>query len=536
VHGGVHFHSVDRSAHSIEPIPRQLPGDVAGFVNRVDELSRLNEIVADKRDESPTVGLYVITGTAGVGKTSLALHWAHSAGQRFPDGQLYVNLRGYDPEPPVSPGQAPYASEQATQQETPEDCKATLTRALYWYLHTASAATRILTPQYREQLTASPEEETEIVPLTFVDRSDALQWCTEERSNLTATTRAAADANLHNVAWRLPATLKGFYGRQNHFEDWINTGIIGLDAARRVGARHGEADLLESLGRAYLQSYRLTEATECHHAALTIRNEIGDSFGAAILVNSLGLLSWLQHRLKEAHSHFLNATTIFRSLGDRLWETMSVRNLALVYCESGNPVQASEMLRDNVIICQELGDRQGEGNAFRSLASAQREMGQLHKSLISIQNAITIAQDDNYLVGEGFFLLELARIQRALGQPAEALTACQRSAAIQRQLGDRNREAMALDGTGEAYRELERPDEAAKFHRLAVTIHRETGDRWSLATALVNLATALHESGEPAQARPFWSEASDILAEFDDPKAITMRERVLNLRRASEPS
>jgi tetratricopeptide (TPR) repeat protein len=100
VHGGLHLH---RSETTFAVTPSQLPGDVRGFVNRHPELATLAGVVADDRDEPLAAAVIVITGTAGVGKTSLALHWAHGVRRHFPDGQLYVNLRGYDPGPPATP-------------------------------------------------------------------------------------------------------------------------------------------------------------------------------------------------------------------------------------------------------------------------------------------------------------------------------------------------------------------------------------------------------------------------------------------------
>ena len=81
-------------------VPRQLPADVVPFLGRDRELAEL-----DRHMVGPAV--CVVTGTAGVGKTTLAVHWAHQVREaRFPDGQLYVNLRGYDPAEPMSAGDA----------------------------------------------------------------------------------------------------------------------------------------------------------------------------------------------------------------------------------------------------------------------------------------------------------------------------------------------------------------------------------------------------------------------------------------------
>ena len=89
-------------------VPRQLPAAVADFTGRAAELETLTRILDDAGTGAPgTVVISAIGGTAGVGKTALALHWAHRVAHRFADGQLYVNLRGFDPSgTPASPAEA----------------------------------------------------------------------------------------------------------------------------------------------------------------------------------------------------------------------------------------------------------------------------------------------------------------------------------------------------------------------------------------------------------------------------------------------
>jgi tetratricopeptide (TPR) repeat protein len=84
-------------------VPRQLPAPARHFTGRAAELAQLTALI----DRPGTVVISAINGTAGVGKSTLAVHLAHRVADRFPDGQLYVNLRGFDPSgSPMAPGEA----------------------------------------------------------------------------------------------------------------------------------------------------------------------------------------------------------------------------------------------------------------------------------------------------------------------------------------------------------------------------------------------------------------------------------------------
>ena len=78
-------------------VPAQLPLDVRGFTGRLNELAQLDAVLAAAAKQQTAVVISAIAGMAGVGKTAVAVHWAHQVRKEFPDGQLYVNLHGFDP-------------------------------------------------------------------------------------------------------------------------------------------------------------------------------------------------------------------------------------------------------------------------------------------------------------------------------------------------------------------------------------------------------------------------------------------------------
>ena len=93
--------SIIRREASVSPpleriqAPAQLPADVATFVGRSKQIAELDLLANPSRGARVVVG--VITGGGGIGKTALAVYWAHQVADQFPDGQLYVSLRGFDP-------------------------------------------------------------------------------------------------------------------------------------------------------------------------------------------------------------------------------------------------------------------------------------------------------------------------------------------------------------------------------------------------------------------------------------------------------
>ncbi|MFV8173531.1 ATP-binding protein [Mycolicibacterium peregrinum] len=103
MHGGMHVYG----SRPTVVTPRQLPAENPHFAGRMSDLAKLDTLLHEAQSGVGEISVAVLDGLAGVGKTTLAISWAHSAAAHFPDGQLYINLRGFDPSAsPVDPADA----------------------------------------------------------------------------------------------------------------------------------------------------------------------------------------------------------------------------------------------------------------------------------------------------------------------------------------------------------------------------------------------------------------------------------------------
>jgi tetratricopeptide (TPR) repeat protein len=96
---------VHMAATPLAEPPRQLPLDVPGFTGRSEALAKLDALVDAREPDSSSV-IVAITGMPGVGKTALAVHWSHRMAGHFPDGHLFIDLRGYSERAALSPQEA----------------------------------------------------------------------------------------------------------------------------------------------------------------------------------------------------------------------------------------------------------------------------------------------------------------------------------------------------------------------------------------------------------------------------------------------
>jgi DNA-binding SARP family transcriptional activator/tetratricopeptide (TPR) repeat protein len=338
-----------------------------------------------------------------------------------------------------------YAGELTAALDPAEERRRAATRVLDHYLHTAHRADQLINP-YRDDPIELPVGAAAVVLGNLAGRQAALAWFTDEQANLIAAVRWAAGDGFDAHAWRLAWTLTSYLDRRGHWHESAVVQQTGLDAARRVADRRGEATC--NLGLAHACTRQRRHDAACAHAEQALAGYAG-----------------LGDRIGMAHAHHALAFDLDRR---------------------GRYADALAQARQELELYVAAGHRTGEGRA---------------------RNAV------------GWFHF-------ALGQHEEALRECTAALELQRAAGARYDQADTLDSLARANYALGRYGPAIDRCGEALELHREFGQHYDEGDELVLLGDIRLASGQPEPARDAWKQALVILDQLGDPDADSVRVRL----------
>ncbi|MEU5261472.1 BTAD domain-containing putative transcriptional regulator [Amycolatopsis sp. NPDC021455] len=298
-----------------------------------------------------------------------------------------------------------YAAETAEEPAARE----ALRRVLGYFLHTACAAEKLLSPQ-RRHLTPAPAVPGCRFP-RLPDDESAAAWFDEEHPCLLGAQQAAAAHGHHDVVWQLAWAMNTYHYRRGLLHDELTVWQAGLTATRQLADPAAETQAHRYLGRV------------------------------------LGRLN----RLDEALDHVYRALTLAESHADRPEQAAIHGTLAQLWTQRGDDHKALGHMTDTLALFRELGDEIREAHSLNNLGWLTARLGDHENALEHCRTALELHRKHHYRDGEGHALDNLGYIHHRKGEAASAIGYYEQSLALRRELGDSYQEANTLDSIGQAH-------------------------------------------------------------------------------------
>ncbi|MEU5724180.1 BTAD domain-containing putative transcriptional regulator [Micromonospora sp. NPDC047738] len=528
-------------------VPRQLPATVPDFVGRAEALTALHTLLTGGHAVS------AIVGPAGVGKTTLAVHWSHTAARHFPDGQLFADLRGYDRDEPVAPqvviGGLLRALGVPADEVPPDLAERT---ALYRTL-LADRAVLVLLDNVR-----SAEQVRPLLPGS--NRCAVVVTSRDELAGLVARDGARRIILTPLTAPEGRDLLRRTLGADRVEAEPAAATMLtmlcdGLPLALRLAAermsRHPDTRLTRLVKALELEAHRLETLDAAGDPAAAVRAAFSWSYlalppAAARMFRLLGLhpaaeidptaaanlagltgpeASRLLTTLAGVHLVTETAPTRYR-MHDLL------RVYALEQCRAEEPAPARRAAVARLLAGYDAAARRAVDLVAphrRRLPAAPPPGSLVLPTIASYDEALA------WLDTERGTLVVAVRYAVAAGEPAYSwhlahtlwryfllgrhlddwLTSHQAAALAAREAGDRTAEAEMLNSMAAADTHGGRSARAVDRYQRVIELMRELGDQRGEAGAVGNLGTAYHRIGRYAQARRHYLAALDLCTDED---------------------
>ncbi|MEV8439726.1 BTAD domain-containing putative transcriptional regulator [Actinosynnema sp. NPDC051121] len=521
--------------------PAQVPAAVVGFTGRAEHLRRLDDLLTSADDRQPPP-IAVVTGTGGVGKTALVVHWAHRVRDRFPDGQLHVNLRGYDPELPVAPGDALSGFLRALgvdSRDIPQDLdeRAAAFRSLL-------AGRRVLVvldnartaAQVRPLLPGSPgclvlvtsrdslrgliakdgatrlgldllpaDEAHDLLRALIGDRAAAQPGAVEALAELCARLPLALRLAAELATGRPTASLADLGRELVREQDRLDR--LDDDADPHAALRSAFSWSYRHLPPAVARVFRLLGAHPCHELGITAIAALTGSDDAAAR----------RHVDVLVQSHLVERTADGRFQMHDLLRAYA-RGLAAERDPAAERDAALHALAEHYVRTAEVAtglfdpvDRPGRAEPSPAGPTTRDEA----VAWLESERANLLAVAEHAAAhGDAAHAEELAdalwRYFHVRGHHDESLALHTHALVAGRRRSDRVAVGVALSGFGVACERLGRYEEALRHHEQAVAVGRETGDVSFTGRALKNLGVVLRRLGRHEDAVSAFEEALSI--------------------------
>jgi DNA-binding SARP family transcriptional activator/tetratricopeptide (TPR) repeat protein len=335
---------------------------------------------------------------------------------------------------------ARYAQERSEQDDTEETRREAAQQILTWYTAAATMAKRIANPTSPHIRQAGQPDP---VPAGLATSTQALEWLEAERRNLVAAVERAARLGFDTMAVTLSLTLWGLFEQRAHWNGWLDTNVIGIEAARRTGDLDAEAHLCSSLSRAYIALGRAEEGIADLHRAIAIRQTQGDLSGLAASRLELSIVYFEMGRVTEAISECEQAAAMARESGNLRGEAHALSDLGEMHQRVAEPEKALNYHLAAQAIAAQVSSPLLAGAVQANLAGIYLELGRNDEAIAAATAAIELNEQSGNRVEQGNSHRVLGDALHLAGQRADACSHWRAALAMYQELGDPRAEKVA---------------------------------------------------------------------------------------------
>lgn len=327
-----------------------------------------------------------------------------------------------------------YAAELAAEHDAADVRHTAIGRMIDHYLYAGHAGAMRLSSR-RDPIKLAPAA-AGVEPEPMVDLEQTLDWFDTEHLVLLGVVDLAASHGYDAQCWQVAWTLVDFLDWRGHWQDWVNTQHVALEAARRADDRRAEATSHRYLASAATELRHTDDAFDHLGRSLSLLRELDDTSGQGFVHIGLANVLESQRRWVESKEHGLQALELFRSAGHRLGEANALNSAGWLSAMLGEYDEGADYGEQAAAIFEEIGASHGLAAASHTLGYVHHRRGDLARAIETYQRSLDL--------------------YTAIG-------------------GDRYYEATGLDSLGDAYHDAGDHDAAREMWQRALTILDELG-------------------------------------------------------------